>query len=170
MSDIDLRPVRRADADDLIAANRASFDHHHPWVEPFTDQDGFETWFDDIAGGARVSLIARDRSAGGVVGVLNLSQIFGKGFQNAYLGFYGMVGFEGRGLMTQALRLAVAYAFAEIGLHRLEANVQPENARSLALVRRVGFRKEGFSPRYLRIGGVWRDHERWAILADEFEA
>ena len=169
MTDIDLRPVRRGDAHDLIAANQASAEYHHPWVEPFTDQDGFDAWFGDIAAGARVSLIARDRAAGGVVGVINLSQILGRGFQNAYLGFYGMVGFDGRGLMTQALRLAINHAFTEIGLHRLEANVQPDNARSLALVRRVGFRKEGFSPRYLKIGGVWCDHERWAILDDEFK-
>ena len=169
MSEIDLRPVRRADAQDLIDANRASADHHHPWVEPFTDMDGFEAWFGEIATGAKVALIAREPGSGGVVGVVNLNQIFAKGFQNAYLGFYGMTGFEGRGLMTRALKLAIVHAFAEIGLHRLEANVQPDNARSLALVRRVGFRKEGFSPRYLKVGGVWRDHERWAILADEVE-
>jgi ribosomal-protein-alanine N-acetyltransferase len=69
--------------------------------------------------------------------------------------------------MTEALRAAAAYAFGELGLHRLEANIQPDNAASLALARRVGFRKEGYSPRYLRIDGAWRDHERWALLADE---
>ena len=98
---------------------------------------------------------------------MNFSQIFRKGFQNAYLGYYGMVAFAGRGLMTEAVRLATRYAFDELGLHRLEANVQPANTASIALIRRVGFRKEGFSPRYLRINGVWCDHERWALLADE---
>jgi ribosomal-protein-alanine N-acetyltransferase len=70
--------------------------------------------------------------------------------------------------MTEAVRQALAYAFDEVGLHRLEANIQPGNARSIALVRRLGFRLEGFSPRYLKIDGEWRDHERWAMLADEF--
>jgi ribosomal-protein-alanine N-acetyltransferase len=51
----------------------------------------------------------------------------------------------------------------------LEANIQPENHHSLALVQRLGFRREGYSHRYLRIGGVWRDHERWAVLADEWD-
>ena len=69
--------------------------------------------------------------------------------------------------MTEAVRLTIAHAFAEIGLHRLEANIQPANRRSIALAKRVGFRKEGFSPRYLKIGGSWCDHERWALLADE---
>jgi ribosomal-protein-alanine N-acetyltransferase len=54
----------------------------------------------------------------------------------------------------------------ELGLHRLEANIQPENLASIGLVRRLGFRREGMPPRYLRINGEWRDHERWALLAD----
>ena len=68
--------------------------------------------------------------------------------------------------MTEAVRLAIAQAFHEFGLHRVEANIQPENTRSIALVRRLGSQKEGFSPRYLKIQGAWRDHERWALLAD----
>ncbi len=59
-------------------------------------------------------------------------------------------------------------AFGELGLHRLEANIQPDNAASIALVRKPGFRLEGYSPRYLKIAGRWRDHERWAILAEEW--
>jgi ribosomal-protein-alanine N-acetyltransferase len=59
-------------------------------------------------------------------------------------------------------------AFGELGLHRLEANIQPGNARSIALVRVLGFEKEGFSRRYLKIDGDWRDHERWALLSDRW--
>ena len=117
-----------------------------------------------------MSLVACDGLSGGIVGVFNLSQIFMRGFRNAYLGYYGMVGFARRGMMTEGLRLATQYAFEEVGLHRLEANIQPGNLASIALVRRAGFRKEGFSPRYLRINGVWCDHERWALLVDEVEA
>ncbi len=69
--------------------------------------------------------------------------------------------------MTEAVRLAVAHAFDAGGLHRVEANIQPGNHASIALVKRLGFRKEGFSPKYLKIGGVWCDHERWALLADD---
>ena len=164
---VTLRSAQRVDAPELIQANIDSHSHHHPWAQPFTDQDGFDTWFGDTFTGANAGLVARETASGEIVGVVNLSQIFRRGFQNAYLGYYGMAASAGRGLMTEAVRLAARYAFDEIGLHRLEANIQPDNTRSLALARRVGFRREGFSPRYLRIDGVWRDHERWALLADE---
>jgi ribosomal-protein-alanine N-acetyltransferase len=68
--------------------------------------------------------------------------------------------------MGEALQQVIRIAFGRLGLHRLEANIQPNNEASIALVRACGFRKEGFSPRYLKIRGRWRDHERWAILAD----
>jgi len=59
-------------------------------------------------------------------------------------------------------------AFGELGLHRVEANIQPGNAPSIALAEGAGFKREGFSPRYLKIGGRWRDHERYAILAEDW--
>lgn len=164
---ITLRPVRRSDAAELVQANLDSRGHHEPWMQPFTTLDGFQDWFGAQATGANAGFVARDVMSCRIVGVTHLSQIFLKGFQSAYLSYYGMASFAGQGLMTEAVRMTTAHAFAEIGLHRLEANIQPTNRRSIALVERVGFRKEGFSPRYLKIGGVWRDHERWALLADE---
>jgi [ribosomal protein S5]-alanine N-acetyltransferase len=68
--------------------------------------------------------------------------------------------------MTEGLALVLRHAFRSLGLHRLEANIQPGNHPSRRLVRGLGFRKEGFSPRYLKIGGHWRDHERWAIIRE----
>jgi ribosomal-protein-alanine N-acetyltransferase len=72
--------------------------------------------------------------------------------------------------MTEAIALMLRYAFADLRLHRIEANIQPGNVASIALVKRAGFVKEGFSRRYLKIGGRWRDHERWAILAEDWRA
>jgi [ribosomal protein S5]-alanine N-acetyltransferase len=166
MTSVAIIPVAWSDAADLIQANIASRGHHAPWVQPFTDMDGFEAWFGKILTGPNLSLVARDSESRGVVGVLNISQIVWGQFRSAYLGYYGMVAYARRGLMTQALRSTVSHAFEAMGLHRLEANIQPGNTASIALARRAGFSREGFSQRYLRVGGVWCDHERWARLAD----
>jgi ribosomal-protein-alanine N-acetyltransferase len=166
MSLIQLSRVVRDDATDLISANCSSQDHHFPWVTSFTDQAGFDVWFARCLTGPNVGLVARVQATGEVVGVININEIVGGAFHSAYLGYYGMAKFSGKGLMTEAVGSAVAYAFGELGLHRLEANIQPNNHASIALVRRLGFQNEGFSPRYLRINGEWQDHERWAVLSD----
>jgi len=166
MNVVQIHRVIRTDAAELIAANIASRDYHLPWVTSFNDQAGFDNWFARGLTGPNVGLIAREIASNQVVGVININEIVVGAFQSAYLGYYAMVNFARTGLMTEALRAAVGYAFGELGLHRLEANIQPGNAASIALVRRLGFTQEGFSPRYLRINGEWMDHERWALLAD----
>ena len=103
-----------------------------------------------------------------LTGLINMSEPVMRGFQSAYLGFYTFAGMERQGLMTEGLALVLDEAFNQLGFHRLEANIQPANLASSALVSRLGFRKEGFSPRYLMIDGAWRDHDRWAILSDEW--
>ena len=70
--------------------------------------------------------------------------------------------------MFEGVCLAIVYAFNDLNLHRLEANIQPENQASINLVQRLGFEKEGFSPQYLKINGEWRDHERWALTAENW--
>jgi [ribosomal protein S5]-alanine N-acetyltransferase len=158
MTSVALESVTQSDAVELIRANIESRSHHEPWIQPFTDAGGFEDWFGGLFTGADVGLVARDLQSGGIVGVVNLSQIFRKGFQNAYLDYFGMVSFARRGLMTEAVRLTALHAFDEIGLHRLEANIQLTNLPSI--VQRIGFRNDGLSPRYLRINGIWRGHEQ----------
>jgi ribosomal-protein-alanine N-acetyltransferase len=86
---------------------------------------------------------------------------------NAYLGYAVGQPFAGQGYMAEGIDLVLRHAFGSMGLHRLEANIQPDNAASIALAKRAGFQLEGFSPRYLKIDGQWRDHERWAIVAEE---
>ena len=105
---------------------------------------------------------------GELAGVINISGIMLGFFKSAYLGYYAFLPHAGLGLMREGLIQVISTAFRELKLHRLEANILPDNQRSLALVKGLGFRLEGFSPRYLKVCGRWRDHERWAILADEW--
>ena len=100
-----------------------------------------------------------------IVGVVNMNNIVLGLFRSAYLGYYAFAGHEGQGLMREGLQAVIRHAFKSLKLHRLEANIQPGNTKSLSMVKACGFTKEGYSPSYLKIGGRWRDHERWAILA-----
>jgi ribosomal-protein-alanine N-acetyltransferase len=106
-----------------------------------------------------------DRRIAGSIGLFLIER---KSFQNGCTGY--MVGrpYLRRGYATEALQLILRFAFRTLKLHRVEANIQPDNAPSLALVKRAGFRLEGYSPRFLKIRGRWRDHERWAILAENW--
>ena len=167
-SRVAIRPVEASDAAELIAGNLASIGLHEPWVSPCRDQPGFLGYLSRCDGDRSLGFIARERESGRIVGVVNLSEIVRGFFQSAYMGYYGMAGMNGRGLMSEAVGLVVTHAFRGLGLHRLEANIQPNNEPSRTLVKKLGFRQEGYSPRYLKINGEWRDHERWAILADEW--
>lgn len=111
-------------------------------------------------------LVARQaETALELVGVVNITNMVMGAFCSGYLGYYAFAGFERQGYMREGLTLAVRHAFRTLKLHRLEANIQPGNAASLALVQSCGFTREDYSPRYLKIGGRWRDHERWATVA-----
>jgi len=167
-SRVAIRPVHASDGAELIAANLASIALHEPWVSPCRDHASFLGYLARCDGDRSIGFIARERESGRIVGVINLSEIVRGFFQSAYMGYYGMAGMNGRGLMGEAVGLVVTHAFTEIGLHRVEANIQPGNAPSRALVKRLGFRQEGYSPRYLKIDGDWRDHERWAVLSEEW--
>ena len=113
-------------------------------------------------------LLARLRDGDRIAGSFQLSQIFRGGFQNAYLGFALGAEYVGQGYAREALELTLRHAFTKLRLHRVEANVQPANHRSKGLVERCGFRLEGYSPRYLKIGGRWRDHERYALTVEDW--
>jgi ribosomal-protein-alanine N-acetyltransferase len=109
-----------------------------------------------------------DARSGELAGVINLSEIVRGSFQSAYLGYYALLPHAGSGRMDAGMRLVLRRAFTELKLHRVEANIQPGNAASIALVRRLGFRLEGYSRRYLKIRGRWQDHERWALTREEW--
>jgi ribosomal-protein-alanine N-acetyltransferase len=169
MTRVELSTPTRADERDFLAAMAASRKLHRPWLYPPLTSEAYRAYLARLDT-RKVGFLARRRDDGAIVGWLNVSEIVRFGFQNGYLGYGGIGGFAGQGYMTEALELVLREAFGPLGLHRLEANIQPGNAGSKALAARAGFVYEGFSERYLKIGGRWRDHERWALRAEAWRA
>lgn len=163
---VTLRHPRPEDAQDFLAMVAAGREYHRPWVYPPDSVAAYAEWVARADTPRSQCFLSRADETGGIVGVVNLTEIIRGPLLSAFLGFYGSAEQAGRGLMAESVRLVVAHAFGPLGLHRVEANIQPDNERSRALARSCGFSQEGLSPRYLMIGGRWRDHERWAILAD----
>ena len=162
-----LRLLERGDREEFLRLAAESRTLHRPWTYPPERPEQFDELYARSRREDTVCLLACLREGGHITGVLILSQIVRGAFQSAYLGYYAHERHAGKGYMREAMVQTVAHAFGPLALHRLEANIQPGNAASIALARSAGFRLEGFSPRYLLIGGQWRDHERYAITADE---
>lgn len=163
-----IRRGKANDAEEFTELMRNSRELHQPWSFPPARSEEFVALVERARSDDFELLLLCDRDEGQILGFLNLSQIFRGPFLNAYLGYAVGGPFAGAGYMTEGIQLALRHAFGGLGLHRIEANIQPGNAPSIALAKRAGFRLEGFSPRYLKIDGRWRDHERWAMLAEEF--
>jgi [ribosomal protein S5]-alanine N-acetyltransferase len=163
-----LREPANRDQAAIVAANHASRTLHRGRVTPPTDAHAFAEWMRRCRQPDVQSFLVCRLDDGAIVGVFTLSQIVRRLFQSAYLGYYVHEPYASRGYMTEGMRLVLRHTFTTMKLHRVEANIQPENSASIALVKRSGFRLEGFSPRYLKIAGRWRDHQRWAMTIDDW--
>lgn len=151
----------------FLEAARRSRRLHRPWSSPPTTSARFRRYLEGSRRGSDAATLVFSASKE-LVGVVNISEVVLGPFRSAYLGYYAFSPHEGRGYMTAGLAAVVNAAFRGLRLHRLEANIQPGNTASIALVKRLGFLKEGYSRRYLKIGGRWRDHERWAITVERW--
>ena len=123
----------------------------------------------DAGQSARWVLFEKTGDPEELVGTANVTQIARGPFQAAFLGYEVAARHEGRGYMTEALQAVVSHAFGELRLHRLMANVLPSNERSIRLLGRLGFDREGYAPDYLFIGGQWRDHILTSRLNPAFD-
>lgn len=99
-----------------------------------------------------------------VIGHVHYSQVVRGVFQNAMLGYALDAAFEGKGIMREAIQCSLDEVFNNGHLHRVQANVQPNNHRSLATLERLNFAREGYAKDYLYLDGAWRDHMMFAIL------
>ena len=162
---VTLRPATSGDEAEFLDLVHASARLHHPWMSlPATPED-FQTYIRRYEQRREESQLICLRSTGAIAGIVNINSIIRGRFQCGSLSYAAFAPTAGNGYLTEGLSLVVKYAFEQLRLHRLEANIQPANHASLNLVRRLGFRREGYSPEMLFIDGAWRDHERWAITA-----
>lgn len=154
-----------ADGAAFVEAVRKSRAIHHPWVAPPDSPEAFRAYLARARQPNHHAFLVCRADTDALAGVVNISNVVPEPLSGGFLSYYVFAGHERQGLMREGLQAVMRHAFDVLRLHRLEANIQPANEASIALVRSVGFAKEGYSPRYLKIGGEWRDHERWAILA-----
>lgn len=152
---------------EFLALVKLSRELHEPWVQPPATRAAFRGYVERLSLGTHTGYFVCN-GAGDLVGVININEIVRGAMCSGALGYYAFAPHAGKGMMKNGLSLVVRRAFSRHSLHRLEANVQPGNERSLALVRRLGFRHEGLARGLLKVGGSWRDHERWALTVEEW--
>jgi ribosomal-protein-alanine N-acetyltransferase len=168
-----LTPLVAGDAEEMLALllrNRAFLEPFDP-IRPESDLtlDGQRASIAELeeARAAGTTYAFTIRAGGMLVGRVTLAQVFRKAFRSCYLGYWVGEEHNGRGHATAAVGLAVDYAFDDLGLHRVQANVMTKNPRSARVLKRNGFRKEGLALRYLQVAGRWEDHYLYAITRED---
>jgi [ribosomal protein S5]-alanine N-acetyltransferase len=166
----DLAHIRRPVPEDRAAflrAVRRSRKLHRPWVTPPDTPEAFDAYVRRSRRPDHAGFLICRNDGGDLAGAANVSEIVRGPFQSAFLGYYAFTPHVRKGYLREGLALVVSYAFDELGLHRIQANVRPENVASSQLLRSLGFRLESHSPRYLFLDGDWRDHLGFVRLNEQ---
>ncbi|MEV0824409.1 GNAT family N-acetyltransferase [Nonomuraea rubra] len=163
-----IRYISMQDFEELAALHEESAQLLARWMPgpPLVTSAEFERYMSRFDGPLNEGFLICRRDTDAIAGRVNVNNIIRGTHQSAMIGYSAYASTTGHGYMTEGLRLLVGYAFGEMELHRLEANIQPDNTPSLSLIKRVGFQREGYSPNFQFIDGAWRDHERWAITVE----
>jgi ribosomal-protein-alanine N-acetyltransferase len=162
-----IQPPVPEDEEVFLAAMQDSVGLHYPWVSAPKDHAGWQRYMTRLERDNEAGFLVKRLEDAALCGVVNLNIITYEALCGAYVSYFGVAGQAEKGYMKEGLSQVIRHAFEKLGLHRLEANIQPENLPSIGLAQSVGFKYEGFSPRFLKIKGEWCDHERWALLADD---
>lgn len=160
---VSFRHLRPRDRKEFLALTTRDAEHHKGWVvNPQTEQE-FDNYLARYDGVNAYGFVLTAASDDGIVGYVNLNNVLRGPYQSAKLGFavFGM--FTRLGIATVCLQKIARYAFEDLDLHRLEADIRPQNQNSRKIVKRLGFTYEGMSKDFIKIDGEWRDHERWSI-------
>lgn len=161
-----IQPPGAADEEAFLTAMRDSIGLHHPWVSAPKDHAGWQRYMTRLERDNEAGFLIKRIQDNAICGVINLNVMTYEALCSAYVSYFGVAGHAEHGYMKEGMLQVIRHAFDKLGLHRLEANIQPGNLASIGLAQATGFEYEGFSPRFLKIRGEWCDHERWAVLAD----
>ena len=162
-----IQAPQAADEEAFLAATKASIGLHYPWISVPRDHSGWQRYMSRLERDSEAGFLVKRIEDGAICGVINLNMITYDALCSSFVSYFGVEGQVEKGYMKEGMLQVIRFAFDQLGLHRLEANIQPKNLASIALVQATGFQYEGFSPRLLSINGEWCDHERWAVLADD---
>ena len=169
----ELRLADVSDVPQLLSYRRGNADHFRPFEPvPASDHHTDAFWMrqverdhDEFEAGQSVRFYLFEPGPGApVLGLASFSNIVRGPFQSCFLGYALAEGQQGRGMMTGALRLGIAYMFDEMHLHRISANYVPHNTRSAAVLKRLGFAVDGYARDYLQVDGRWQDHILTSLL------
>jgi ribosomal-protein-alanine N-acetyltransferase len=173
---VEVHPLRRGDAAEWSRLRLANEAWLSPWeptsAVPWRDRHSpaaYRAMRRVVARRARLgaSLPFAVRVEGRLAGQVTVDNIVRGALRSGYLGYWIDRSVAGRGMASLAVALVCDHAFTQVGLHRLQADIRPENLPSQRLVERLGFRQEGLLRRYLDIDGDWRDHLAYALLAED---
>ena len=137
-----LRPVQASDRVEFLQLMRISRHLHQPWISPPLTDLSFQHYLARIAAEDHEGLLVCQRQDDRIAGVININNLVRGSFLSASLGYYAGAPYTGKGLMREGLELVKQFAFHDLGIHRLEANIQPDNQRPIALVQLCGFHQE----------------------------
>lgn len=163
------RPVNAADRSEFLALTQDGRDLHSQWIKTPLTVHTFRAYLRRNERDDHLGFAICLRDGGEMVGVVNINHIVGGALRTGTVAYFVAKQHAGKGYMREGLTQVKEHAFRELRLHRLEANIQPGNTASQALVRNCGFALEGIAPRFLYINGAWRDHERWAAVDEREE-
>lgn len=172
-----LRPPQAGDWQEWADLRAVSRDFLVPW-EPLWPADALSRatflrrlrrqgaeWREDM----HYPFLVFERASDRLVGGLGLSHVKRGVAQSASLGYWVGEPFARRGYTLAAVRVALGFAFGQLGLHRVEASCLPRNVPSRNLLEKAGFEREGYARAYLRINGVWEDHILFAMLREDWD-
>ena len=171
MVEIYLQEPTLDNQDNFIRTMHLSQHIHHPWLQAPSTPEEYRKYLEKYQASTtnKSYLVFAKDNPEQILGVINLNEIIRGCFHNAFLAYYASCYGVGKGVMLQALKLVIDQAFNQLNLHRIEANIQPTNVKSIQFIQRAGFRNEGMAHSYLFIDGVWQDHLRFALLNHDWQ-